>query len=92
MDQMMQVIMRLSQEKGVVDYAGSVNTTIRAQRVTKGPMYHPANYAMPEVGTSHWQIPPTVNIISETCPPPSSPTPILSRRVYTYAYMPFLMV
>ena len=43
MAQMMQVIMRLSQEKKVVDDVGSVNIAIKAQGVIESPMYHPAS-------------------------------------------------
>ena len=87
---MIQVIMRLSQEKGVVDDVGSVNTTIRTQGVTEGPMYHPTSFAIPKVGTPHCLVPPMVNAVPKTYPPHFSPMP--SERVYTYPYMPPLMV
>ena len=81
MAQMMQVIMRLSRGKEVVDDFGSVNIAAKVQGVTEGPMYHPASFAMPEVETSHCPIPSMLNTISETCPFPYAP--ILSGGVYT---------
>ena len=81
----MQVIMRLSQEKEVVDDAGSVNIVVRAQRVIEGLAYNTYNFvdnAMPEVGTPHCPIPPMVNIIPETCHSPLTHMP--PREVYTY--------
>ena len=57
MAQMMQVIMRLSQEK----------------RVVEGLVQHPTSYAMLKMGTFHCPIPPMVNAISESCFPSSTP-------------------
>ena len=82
---MIQVIMRLSQEKGVVDDVGSVNTTIRTQGVTEGPMYQIASFAILEVGTPHCLIPPMVNDVLEIH---LLPTPMPSRVVHIYPYMP----
>ena len=81
MAQMMQVIMRLSREKGVVDDAGSVNIAVRTQGVIEGPMYHPVSFSMREVGTSHCEIPPMVNVVSKTCHPPPFSIPIPSEGV-----------
>ena len=83
-------MMRLSREKGLVNDAGSVNTTARAQGVIKSSIYHPANFVIPEVGTSHYLIALMTNIVSEIYPLP--PTPISSREVYTYPYMPLLVI
>ena len=88
MAQMIKVIIRPSREKWVVDNTGSVNTATRAQRVTKGHIYHPASFTMPEVGTHHCPIPPMVNTIPETCPPPGT---IPFGKVYTYPYIPLLV-
>ena len=76
--------MRFSQEKGVVDDVDSVNTTVRTQGVTKGPMYHPTSFIMLEVGTPHCPISPMVNFFPEIHPP----TLMSSGGVYTYLYMP----
>ena len=46
--------MRLYEKKGLVDDAGLVNIAARAQRVTRSHIYHPANFVIPEVGTSHY--------------------------------------
>ena len=62
---MMQVIIRLSRDKGVADDISFVNTSTRVQEVTKGLMYHP-------VGTPHDPIPPMANVMSETYPPLAS--------------------
>ena len=86
MAQMMQIIMRMSQEKGVVDDAGSVNTAVRVQGATEGPMCHPASLAIPEVRTHHCPIPPMVNVVPKIHPPPLALMPF--REVYTYPYMP----
>ena len=45
---------------------------------------------MPEVGTPYYPIPPMVNAVSETYPP--TPSPMQSEGVYTYPYMPPLVV
>ena len=63
MAQMMQVIMRLSRKKRVVDDASSMNTATRVQRITKGPNYRPANFVMSKVGTPHCPVPPMENAI-----------------------------
>ena len=83
---MMQVIIRMSREKGVVDDADLVNITVRAQGVTEGPMCHSASLAILEVGTLHYPIPPMVNTIPETCLPLFH-APMPSEGVYTYPYI-----
>ena len=90
MAQMMQVIMRLSREKRVVDDAGFVNTTTRVQGGTKGPVYSPASLTMPEKGIPHYPIPPMANAIPKTYP--LLPAPMPSGGVYTYPYMPPPMI
>ena len=46
---------------------------------------------MREVDTPHYHIPSMVNTILETCHP-SPPTPMPSKGVYTYPYMPYPVV
>ena len=53
MAQMIQVIIRMAREKGTVDDTGFVNTVSQTQGVIEGPAYHPASFAMPEIGASH---------------------------------------
>ena len=86
----MQVIMRLSRDKGVVDDVDSINITTRVQRVTEGLVYHPASIAMPEVGTPHGPIPPMTNVMPKTYPLPPALLP--SGEVYTYFYIPSLVI
>ena len=88
---MMQVIIRLSREKRIVDDAGSVNTVVRTQGVIKGPMYHLASVAMLGLGIPHYLIPSMANAIPETYYPPSS-TLMPSEGLYTYPYMPLTVV
>ena len=76
---MMQVMMRQSREKRLVDDTNSVKTVTRAQRVTGNLIYHPTNFVIPEVGTSHYLIPPMTNVVSKIYPLP--PAPISSREV-----------
>ena len=45
---------------------------------------------MTKVGTPHCPIPPMVNTILKICPPP--PTPMPFGEVYTYPYIPPLVV
>ena len=84
MTQVMQVIIRLFREKGVVDDAGFTSTITRVQEVIEGLAYPPTNPAMPEMGIPHCLIPPLANAISETYPHPLTPMP--SDGVYTYLY------
>ena len=70
---MMQVMMRLFQEKGLVDDVGSVNTAGRAQGVTRRLIYHPTNFVIPEVRTSHYLVPPMTNDVSEIYLPHHAP-------------------
>ena len=90
MAQVMQVIMRLSQEKGVVDDADFVNTITRVQRVIEGPTYPSASPIMPEVRILHCLVSPLESAILEIYPP--HPTPMPSEGVYTYPYMPSLVI
>ena len=87
---MMQVIIRLSQDKGVVDDVGSMNTATRVQGVTDDLVYHPNNIVMPKVGTLHGQISPMENVMLETYPPPHAP--ILFGGMYTYPYIHFPII
>ena len=85
--------MRLSQGKGIVDDVGLVNTVARTKGVTEGlvyNLYHPIRHTLPEEGTPHCPIPPMMNTLQETCPPPSAPIP--SEGVYVYPYIPLLMM
>ena len=82
----MQVIMRLSRDKGLVDDADSINTTTRVQRVTEGPAYPLARLAMPEVRIPHCLVQPLASTILETYPSPTTLMPF--GGVYTYPYMP----
>ena len=86
----MQMIIRLSRDKGVVDEAGFVNTITRVQGVTKGPAHPSARPAMPEVGIPYYLVPPLVNAIPKTYLSPPAPMP--SGGVYTYPYMPSLVI
>ena len=49
-------------------------------------MNPPANFVTPDVGTSHYSIPPLTNVNPEICLPPLAPMP--PRGVYTYPYVP----
>ena len=94
MAQIMEVIMRLSRGKGVVDDASSVNTIARTQGVTEGSVYNPYNHVghtTPKVGTPYCPIPPIMNTLSKTCLP-LPPALIPSGWVYTYPYIPPLIV
>ena len=53
-------------------------------------MYDPTNFTISEVGTPHYPIPSMVNVVSEIHPSPL--TPMSFRGVYTYSYMPLLVV
>ena len=86
---MMQVIMKLSREKKVVDDVDPMNTVFRTLGVTEGLVYHLTSYARLEVGTLHYSIPPMVNVVPKTC---LSPTSMPSEGVYIYPYMPSLVV
>ena len=81
---MMEVIMRLSRGKRVVDDAGLVNMGIRTQGVTEGPVYNPYNpvgHEMLKVGTPHCPIPLIMNTIPEKCP---HPTTLMPSKGYTF--------
>ena len=67
-----------------------MNTVVRTQGVIQGPMYHLASFATPEVDTPHYPILLMANVVSKIHPHP--PTPIPSGGVYTYPYMPPLVV
>ena len=67
-----------------------MNTATRVQGVTKGPMYPLASFAMSKLGTPHYLVPPMGNAILEIYPPPLAPIPF--ERVYTYPYMPSLVI
>ena len=93
MAQMMEIIMKMSRGKGIADETGLVSTVARMQGVIEGPVYnpyHPSVHAMPEVSITYYPIIPMVNTLQDTCSPPL--TPILSGGLYTYPYIPPLMV
>ena len=90
MAQMIQVIMRMAHEKGTIDNTSSVNIDVRTQRVIEGFMNLSANFVTFDVGTSHYSIPPLTNVNLEIYPPPPAPMP--PRRVYTYPYVPSLVI
>ena len=75
MAQMMQMIMRQSHEKGVVDNTGSVNASMRARGVTEGPSFSHASLVVSEMGVPPYQIPSLANAILETYLPPPAPMP-----------------
>ena len=92
MAQTLQVIIRLSREKRVVDDAGSVNTAARMQGITEGFVYNSYNsvgHVMPEMGTPHCSVPLIMNTFPKTCP---SSAFIPFGRVYTYPYIPLSVV
>ena len=66
--------------------ASSVNTIEKVQGVTRSLIYHPVNFVIPKVGTSHYLIPPMTNVVPKIYPPPTAP--ISFGEVYTYPYMP----
>ena len=84
MAQVIQVIMRLSREKGVVNDAGFVNIVTRVQGVIEGLAYPPIRFAMPEVGILRYPVPPLANAIPKIYRHPYSPMPF--GGVYTYFY------
>ena len=53
----MQVIMRLSLEKGVVDDIGFVNATTRAKGVIEGPSFPPTSPVVSGMGVLPYLIP-----------------------------------
>ena len=86
----MEIIMKMSQGKGIVDDAGSINTTSRTQGVTEIPTYtyyHFTGHAMPNTNAFYFLIPPLVSTPQETCPPS-----VPSRWVHIYPYIPLPMV
>ena len=80
----------MAREKGTIDNTSSVNIDVRTQRVIKGFMNVSANSVTLDVGTSHYSIPPLTNVNPEIYPPP--PTPMPPGRVYTYPYVPSLVI
>ena len=72
MAQMMQIIMRLSREKGVAGDISSVNAITRVKGVTKGSLHFIASPVVFETRIPH-PIPLMENAILETYPPPATP-------------------
>ena len=62
--QMMEIIIRMSRWKRIVEDIGLVNKIARMQGITKGPAYNPyhlVEHAMLEASTPYYPIPPMVN-------------------------------
>ena len=71
----------------MVNDAGFVNIATRVQGIIETFAYPLASLVMPEVGIPYYPILPISNVMLETYPP-SLLTPMPSRWVYTYPYMP----
>ena len=67
-----------------------MNIAARTQGVTKGLMNPLTNSVTPDAGTFHYSIPPLTNVNSEIYPHLSASIP--PRGVYTYPYMPSLVI
>ena len=62
----MEIIMKLSQGKRIVDDTRSVNTITRTQAVTKDPIYnsyHLAGHVMPDTSIPYYPAPPLVSTL-----------------------------
>ena len=90
MGQMMDIIIKMSRGKGVVDDSRSVNTIPEIQMVMEGLVYSPCpttSHSLLKMSMPPFPIPPLVSTFQETNPPH-----IPFRGVYSYPYIPPLIV